>query len=193
MKKLLSFFVLLILITGVHFGAAHAAATPAPQALIVVLPVINSSADSDAWILQHVQSILSSRFPLAKYRYADSGQVADFLRNSDYVAGFGQLPDKETTEKLARHFGADAVIGLKIVRLAYQTSNAKITAIYGKEQVTSIIEAAIYSAKDGDFLAYTSRKTVDKKLGLFTPYEKEETITAGLDLCLDDILGKVAF
>lgn len=130
---------------------------------------------------------------MVKYSYADSRQVADFLRDNGFVYGFGQMPDNQATVKLAHHFAADAILGLKIVRIAYKTSEAKITALYGKEQVTVIIEAVIYNSQNGNFLAYSSCKNFEKKLNLFTPYEKEDTIAAGLDLCLNDILGKVTF
>ncbi|MDR3591301.1 MAG: hypothetical protein P4N41_16730 [Negativicutes bacterium] len=192
MKKLFTAFALLLAFTAVPLAGLQVAQASAAMT-VALLPIINSSAVGDDWIVRHVQSSLDSRLPRSKYRFTDPTLTADLLRDNGYVAGFGQLPDKQTVIKLTRGLKADALIGLKIARVAYQTHDMKLTEPYGKEQVTTIIEAVIYSAADGSYQTYTARKAIDKEVGPFTPYEKEDLITAGLDQCMAEILAKISF
>jgi len=160
---------------------------------VIVLPIINSSQLSDDWVVQHIQDALTQRFTLKQYDYPNSAEVNSFLRDNGYVAGFGALPDKKTITGLTSRFAADGFLGLEIARVAYSTTNMSITVHTGKEEATVIINASIYDAKTDHYSSYSSQQTITNKRGPFTPYEKDETVTAGLDRCIQDILSKVDF
>jgi len=194
MNRLALLLITLLLFTFMSVQAEAAAPIlPTAKTKVIVLPIINSSQLSDDWVVQHIQETLSKRFSSDKYEYTDPTDVSSFLRDTGFAAGFGALPDKTTTTGLTNHFAADGFLGLEITRIAYTTKRMSLTDPTGNEQVVVIITANIYDAKTNNFRSYNSRKTFTKELGPFTPYEKDETVTAGLDLCIQDILPKVDF
>ena len=189
LKKCLSAFIFLVILSALPFQSSAAA----PKAKLIVLPIVNSSQVLDDWVVEHLDATLKERFPAKDYEYINTEEVASILRDNGYVSGFGTLPDKTTAVKLARRFNADGFVALDITRILYSTTNSKITELTGKEQVFVFMDAHIYNAKKNTYLEHSSRKNIEKKLGPFTPFERETTITAGLDLCLGDILTKVDF
>jgi len=188
MKRLALIFIALLLFT-VYAPRTESAAKNA----LILLPVVNSSQVSDDWVAKHVQDSLNKRFPADKYTFPDTQDVNAFLRDRGFVAGFGALPDRKTVEGLSGRFTSASFLALEITRAAYKTTNMSLTVHTGKEQVMVIINAVIYDAATGKFQSYNSRQTAAKELGPFTPYEQEDTITAGLDMCIRDILSKVTF
>ena len=193
MNRLALLLITLLLFTFPAVRAETTAVIPAAKMKVIVLPIINSSQISDDWVVQHIQDALSHRFSMTQYDYPDPEEVNSFLRDDGYVAGFGALPDKATITGLTRHLAADGFLGLEITRAAYTTTNMSLTVHTGKEEASVIINASIYDARTGHYQSYSAKQTVTNERGPFTPYEKDETIAAGLDRCLQDILTKVDF
>lgn len=118
MKKfMLCFTVLLFFMFAVSVGSvsANPPATEASVKQVLILPHLNSTAETKDYIGETVQEKFTQQFANEKYQTVPAEKVQSILSANQYDPSNLELPDNELMRRLAQETGADYVIAMEIV------------------------------------------------------------------------------